>query len=169
MAAGAVSLKKSHDIVIFRQIICWQSRGTATVMEVKLQHFLGRGSTTVVAVKNQVQLKKLRIAKFLQKWKKNFFTATDVVLPQSRKQCDFTSVTTVEPRLYQQMIWWYLFNFHLNFLLKFHFLRDFLNGSWHLTQKSILKNITSGRYKSGYCISLVKITDTYIVDFLESF
>ena len=41
------------------------------VMEVKLHYYRGRGSTTVVAVKNQVLLKKLRIAKFIQKWKKN--------------------------------------------------------------------------------------------------
>ena len=39
-------------------------------MEVKSHYFCGRGSTTAVAVKNQVQLKKLRIAKFIQKWKK---------------------------------------------------------------------------------------------------
>ena len=36
----------------------------------KITLFPGHGSTTVVAVKNQVQLKKLRIAKFIQKWKK---------------------------------------------------------------------------------------------------
>ena len=33
------------------------------------------------------------------------FTATAVVLPRPRKQCNFTSVTMVLPRLYQQMIW----------------------------------------------------------------
>ena len=55
---------------VFRQIICWQSRGTTTVMEVKLHYFRGHGNTTVVVVKNQVQLKKLRITKFIQKWKK---------------------------------------------------------------------------------------------------
>ena len=89
---------------IFRQIICWQSRGTTTLMEVKLDYFRGHGSTTAVAVKNQVQLKKLRIAKFIQKLKKKF-TATSVVLPQPRKQCNFTSITVVVPRLYLQMIW----------------------------------------------------------------
>ena len=36
---------------IFRKIICWQSRGTTMVMEVKLHYFRGRGSTTAVAVK----------------------------------------------------------------------------------------------------------------------
>ena len=40
------------------------------VTEVKLHYFHGHGSTTVVAVKNQVYLKNLRIAKFIQKWKK---------------------------------------------------------------------------------------------------
>ena len=34
------------------------------VTEVKLHYFRGRDSTTAVAVKNQVQLKNLRIAKF---------------------------------------------------------------------------------------------------------
>ena len=34
-----------------------------------------------------------------------FFTATAVVLPRPRKQCNFSSVTVVVPRLYQQMIW----------------------------------------------------------------
>ena len=63
---------RSSYMYIFRQIICWQSHGTTTVTEVKLHYFHGRGSTTVVAVKNQVQLKKLRIAKFIQKWKKKF-------------------------------------------------------------------------------------------------
>ena len=38
------------------------------VMKVKLQYYRDHDSTTVVAVKNQVQLKKLRIAKFIQKW-----------------------------------------------------------------------------------------------------
>ena len=62
---------------IFRQIICRQSRGTTTVMEVKLHYFRCCGSAMVVAVKNQVQLKKLRIAKFIQKWKKK------ILLPQA--------------------------------------------------------------------------------------
>ena len=57
--------------ITFRQIICWWSRGTTMLMEVKLHYFHGHGSTTAVAVKNQVKLKKLRIAKFFQKWKKN--------------------------------------------------------------------------------------------------
>ena len=39
----------------FSQIICWSIWVTTTVMEVKLHNFRGRGSTTVVAVKNQVQ------------------------------------------------------------------------------------------------------------------
>ena len=34
-----------------------------------------------------------------------FFTATAMVLPRPRKQCNFTSITVVLPRLYQQMIW----------------------------------------------------------------
>ena len=33
------------------------------------------------------------------------FTATAVVLPWPRKQCNFTSITMVVPRLYLQMIW----------------------------------------------------------------
>ena len=41
-------------------------------MELKLCYFRGRGNTTAVAVKNQVLLKKLRIAKFIQKSKKKF-------------------------------------------------------------------------------------------------
>ena len=39
---------------IFGQIICWYSRSTTTVMEVKLHYFCGCGSTMAVAVKNQV-------------------------------------------------------------------------------------------------------------------
>ena len=75
----SIKVNKSLDVtcnnlliadLIFRQIICWQSRGTTTVTEVKLHYFRGRGSTMAVAVKIQVQLKKLRIAKFIQKWKK---------------------------------------------------------------------------------------------------
>ena len=34
-----------------------------------------------------------------------FFTATTMVLSWPRKKCNFTSVTVVVPRLYQQMIW----------------------------------------------------------------
>ena len=56
--------------IVIRQIICWQSRGSTTVTEVKLHYFRGCGSTTVEAVKNQVLLNKLRISKFIQKWKK---------------------------------------------------------------------------------------------------
>ena len=97
---------KIIDDEIICQIICWLSRGTTMVMEVKLDYFHGCGSTTVVALKNQVQLKKLRIAKFIQKWKKKFFTAIAMVLPRPRKQCNFTSVTVVLPRFYQQMILW---------------------------------------------------------------
>ena len=33
------------------------------------------------------------------------FTAITVVLPWPQKQCNFTSITLVVPRLYQQMIW----------------------------------------------------------------
>ena len=33
------------------------------------------------------------------------FTATGMVLPWPWKWCNFTSVTVVVPRLYQQMIW----------------------------------------------------------------
>ena len=52
-------------------------------------------------VENQVvQQKKLRITKFIQKWKKKFFTANALVLPQPRKQCNFTSVTMVVQRYY---------------------------------------------------------------------
>ena len=36
------------------------------------------------------------------------FTATVMVLPRPWKQCNFTSVTVVVPRLYQQMIWRFL-------------------------------------------------------------
>ena len=67
------------------------------VMEVKLHYFNGHGSTMAVAIKNQAQLKKLRIAKFIKKWKKKN------LLP--RKQCNFTFVTVVALWLYQQMIW----------------------------------------------------------------
>ena len=38
-----------------------------------------------------------------------YFTATAVVLPLPRKQCNFTAVTVVVPRLYQQMIWRIIF------------------------------------------------------------
>ena len=96
----------------FRQIICWQSPGTTTVTEVKLHYFRGRGSTTVVAVKKQVQLKNLRIAKFIQKWKKKFLR------PLPWKQRNFTSITVVLPRLYQQMIWRIIFFYFLKELLK---------------------------------------------------
>ena len=74
MLSGKWCTKNGKIVIrkIFRQIICWQSRSTTTVTAVKLHYFRGRGSTMAVAVKNQVQLKKLRIAKFIQKWKKNF-------------------------------------------------------------------------------------------------
>ena len=52
---------------IIYQIICWQSRGPTKLREVKLDYFRGCGSTMAVAVNNQVQLKKLRISKFIQK------------------------------------------------------------------------------------------------------
>ena len=35
-----------------RQIICWYSRGSTTVTEVKLHYFRGHGSTTAMEVKN---------------------------------------------------------------------------------------------------------------------
>ena len=43
------------------QIICWWSRGTNMVMEVKLPYFHGRASTTVMAVKKSSIAQKLRI------------------------------------------------------------------------------------------------------------
>ena len=43
------------------QIICWWSRGTTMVMEVKLPYFHGRASTTVMAVKKSSIAQKLRI------------------------------------------------------------------------------------------------------------
>ena len=56
----SIKVNKSLDVtcnnlliadLIFRQIICWQSRGTTKVTEVKLHYFHGCGSTMAVAVK----------------------------------------------------------------------------------------------------------------------
>ena len=55
------------------------------------------------------------------------FTATAVVLPRPWKQCNFTSITVVQPGLYQQMIWWFvilvvdkLVTFKLQIMLKYY-------------------------------------------------
>ena len=55
------NLSRSPFKEVIRQIICWVSRGTTMVMEVKLPYFHGRGSTTVVAVKKSSIAQKLRI------------------------------------------------------------------------------------------------------------
>ena len=64
------NLSRSPFKEVIRQIICWVSRGTTMVMEVKLPYFHGRGSTTVVAVKKSSIAQKLRIHSEMEE--KNF-------------------------------------------------------------------------------------------------
>ena len=53
---------------------------TPFLQNLLLATIMSTGGCGCIMVENQVQLKKLRIAKFIQKWKKKIFTATAVVL-----------------------------------------------------------------------------------------